>query len=547
MKRKITIFVILLFLILLITCIWYYQKNIYSKEILKLEILGPTEAELAQEIEYIVKYKNNGNILLEEPKLIFEYPKNSLGTPELKEGGSLRQERELPDIYPGEEKIIYFKTRLLGKENEAKVAKAWLSYRPKNLKPHYESATTFTTLIKSIPLTFEFDIPSKIDSGKESLFRLNYFSNLNYPLSNLRIKVEYPTGFEFRESQPKSLGNNEWEIPLLNRTEGGRIGISGVLSGEVGETKIFRANLGIWQEGEFILLKEIVRGIEIAQPSIFISQKINDSPQYIANPGDYLHYEIFFKNTGEKVLENLFLVVQLGREIFDFDTLQSGFGQAQKEAGLIIWDHTVFPSLRFLPAMEEGKVEFWIKVKEDLPQNPAIRTKISVGLAREEFINKINTKLSLFQKGYYNQGPFKNSGSLPPRVGQSTTYTISWQVKNSYNEVRNLKIKAILPAQIKLTGELLPKDARFTFDQISREIVWEVGDLLAGATSPEIFFQINFTPDFNQKGQTPELVSQVKIITEDTWTGQTIQFTAPTINTTLPDDPTITDEQGIVQ
>jgi len=547
MRRKLTIFLIILILIFSILGVWYYQKNIYSKEILKLEILGPTETELAQEIEYIVKYKNNGNIRLEEAKLIFEYPKNSVVITEEGESSSLRQEKELEDIYPGEEKTVHFKARLLGKENEPKIAKAWLSYQPKNLRARYESATTFTTSIKSIPLTFEFDLPSKIDSDKENIFRLNYFSNLNFPLSNLRIKVEYPAGFEFIESQPKALANNEWEIPLLNRTEGGRIGISGILSGEVGETKIFRANLGIWQEGEFILLKEIARGVEIARPSIFISLKINDSPQYIANPGEYLHYEIFFKNTSEKVLENLFLVVQLEKELFNFETLQAGSGQAQKESGSIIWDHTVVPQLRFLPGMEEGKVEFWIKLKTDLPQNPLIRTKISLGSVREEFSNKITTKLAIFQKGYFNQGPFKNSGPLPPQVGQTTTYTISWQVKNSYSDVRNLKVKAVLPSQVKLTGELLPKETRFTFDQVSREIVWEIGDLPAGGMSPEIFFQLSLTPDSSQKGKSAELIALARAIGEDVFAVKEVEGMAEAVNTTLSDDPFITPEMGIIQ
>jgi len=544
MRKRLTTLLIILILILAAVFIWYYQKNIYSKEVLKLEILGPTEIELAQEVEYIVKYKNNGNIRLEEAKLIFEYPKNSVA---ISGGGSLRQEAELQDIYPGEENTLHFKARLLGKEGEAKIAKAWLSYQPKNLSARYESATTFTTLIKTVPLTFEFDLPSRADSGKENVFRLNYFSNLNYPLSNLRIKVEYPAGFEFVESQPRALGNNEWEIPLLNRTEGGRIGISGILSGEIGETKIFRANLGIWQEGEFILLKEIARGVEMARPSIFISLKINDSPQYIANPGEYLHYEVFFKNTGEKVLENLFLVVQLEKELFDFGTLQAGSGQAQKEAGSIVWDHTVLPQLRFLPAMEEGKIEFWIKLKTELPQNPVIRTKISLGSAQEEFSNKITTQLALFQRSYFNQGPFKNSGSLPPQVGQTTTYTISWQVKNSYSDVRDLKAKAILPSQVRLTGELSPREARFTFDQVSREIVWEVGDLGAGAMSPEIFFQVALVPDASQRGQTAELLAPATIIGEDIWASQTVQSTTPAINSSSLEDPSFSGEMGIVQ
>ena len=117
--RKLIIFIILLSVIVGITGYYYYSKNIYSRDTLKLEILSSDKAELAQEVEYIIKYKNNGNIRLEEPKLIFEYPKYSLV-----EGGVLRQEigsEKLGEaIYPGEEKIIRFKGRLLGKEGEIK-------------------------------------------------------------------------------------------------------------------------------------------------------------------------------------------------------------------------------------------------------------------------------------------------------------------------------------------------------------------------------------------------------------------------------------------
>ena len=551
MGKKLTSFFIISAILLLLIGFWYYRSNIYSKDVLKLEILGPTEIGLAEEVEYIIRYKNNGNTRLQEARLIFEYPSSSIIIKEEGEGksqqGFLRQERRIEDIYPGEEKTFNFKARLLGKEGEAKVAKAWLSYQPKNLRARYESATTFTTLIKGAPLIFNFDIPSKVDPGKESVFRVNYFSNLNYPLSDLRIKVEYPSGFEFRESQPKALAGNEWEILLLNKAEGGRINITGLLTGEVGETKIFRASLGIWQDEEFVLLKEITRGVEIAQPLIFITQKINDSPQYAANPGDYLHYEISFKNTGEEVLENLFLVVQLEKGLFDFDDLRVENGQIQKDAGSIIWDKTNLSSLNFLPPLEEGGVEFWVKLKNQLPKDASLRTKISIGLARQEFVNKINTQLTLSQKGYFNQGPFQNLGPLPPRVGENTTYTISWRVKNFSNDVRNLKIRAELPSWVSLTGEFSPLDARFTFDSSSREIVWEVGDLPSGNQSPELFFQIRFTPSSNQRGQTPELISQAGVTAQDVWTGQNLQFSAQGLDTTLPDDQAVSREMGVVR
>lgn len=532
---------------------YYYQKNIYSKEILKLEILGQEETQDFEEIEYLVKYKNNGNTVLEEAELIFQYPENSL----LSSEKSLRVQKKLEDIYPGEEKTVSFKARLLGKENETKQVEAVLKYHPRNLKAFYESKTTFTTRIKSVPLSFELDIPSKIESGKEIHFFLNYFSNSDWPLAGLRIRIEYPSGFEYLKSRPSALEKIEWDLPIINKTEGGRIEITGKLLGEVKEQKIFRATLGLWQQGEFILLKEIIKGTEILKPSLSVFQQINGLPQYTANPGDILHYEIFFRNIGEEPFQDLFLVAKLEGQFFDFETLKSEFGQFQKGDNSIIWDWRDIPKLKFLAQGEEGKIEFWINLKKDWQitssqdKNLILKNKIILSQFKEEFETKINSRLEISQKGYYQDEVFGNSGPIPPRVGESTTYTIMWQVKNHYNNVKDTKVKAILPPEVKLTGRIFPEDARLTFDSLSREIVWMTGDLEPGLgtlnPSPSVAFQISLTPDFSQRGQTPELIGSAKITGQDIWTEQILETASMSINTTLPDDQTITEELGKVQ
>lgn len=555
MRRKFIIFLILLAAIAGAVGFWHWQKNIYSKEILKLEILGQEEAVLAEEFEYTVKYKNNGNVRLEEPELIFEYPKYSIPVDQT----VLRITKSSADlggaIYPGEEKAFHFKVRLLGKEGETRVAKAWLSYRPKNLKAHYESATTFTTQIKSVPLTFEFDLPSRVESGKEFRFRLNYFSNVDYPLSDLRVMAKYPSDFEFMESLPQALETNEWEIGLLNKASGGRVEVKGRVSGEVGEEKLFQAKLGSWQDGEFVLLKEAIKGIEIIKPSLYIWQQINGNPQYVASPGDWLHYEIFFKNIGEEDLTNLFLVSRLEGEAFDFQTIKSDLGDYEPGDNSIIFDWRRVLRLQFLPPMKEAKVEFWINLKEDLGvlKNPILTNKVFLSQAKEEFITKINSKLVIIQKGYFQDEVFGNSGPLPPEVGSSTTYTMMWQVKNYYNNVENVKVKALLPQQVQLTGKIFPETEaqKFAFDSQSREIVWEVGDLEIGqgilSPAPNIAFQIAFTPNTSQKGGTPLLISKAQITGQDQWTREILEASSPSINTTLPDDETITQEMGIIK
>lgn len=554
LKKSLTIFVIILAVFSGVSGFWYYQKNIYSKEILKLEILGPETAELAQEIEYLVKYKNNGNIRLEEAKLIFEAPEYSL-----REGKPLREEIKLDDIYPGQENTIPFKVRLFGKENETKIAKAWLTFKPKGLEASYETNTTFTTIIRKVPLTFEFDLPSKIGAGKELTFNLNFFSNTDYPLSDLRIQIEYPSDFEFISSKPQALEKTEWEIGLLNKAEGGRIEILGRLSGGVGEEKIFKAKLGIWQEGEFILLKEVFKGVEIIKPSLFISQQINGNPQYIASPGDLLHYEIFFKNIGQENLTNLFLVTKLEGQAFDLETIKSDRGEHKSGDNSIIWDWRKVSKLQFLASQEEGKVEFWVKLKKEWPfegpgdKNPILRNHIYLSQAQEEFETKVNSKLEISQKGYFQDEVFGNSGPIPPKVAETTTYTIIWQAKNFYNDLKNVKVKASLPPEVKLTGKIFPESeiSKFAFDSVSREIVWDIGEMEAGQgvlnEGRNLAFQIALTPENSQRGQTALLISQTKIIGEDTFTQTILEEVASSTDTTLPDDPTINESQGVIQ
>jgi len=557
MKGKNIIFVFIVIAIIIgVIGVWFFQRNSYSRESLKLEILGPSEVELAEEIEYVVKYKNNGNIRLEKPKLIFEYPLNSLPTGE---ENSLRIEKDLDDIYPGEERTFSFRARLLGKLNEAVIAKAWLSYQPKNLSARYESSTTLSTVIKSVPFTFEFDIPSRVGAVNEIKLRLNYFSNVDYPLSDLRVQVDYPEDFEYLGSNPTGLDKNEWEIPVLNKADGGRIEVTGKLNGQIGENKTFKARIGVWHNDVFILLKEAVRAVALAEPSLYISQQINGNPEYVAAPGNQLHFQISFKNIGDKPLVNLFLISRLESSVLDLTTLKSDLGRIEPGDNSVAFESENVSSLRFLDTGEEGNVEFWVKVKDNLDpndptaKNASIKNKVVLSQAQEEFTTKVASKLEINQKGFYQDEVFGNTGPVSPKVGEVTTYTITWQAKNLYNDVKNARVKATLPQEVRLTGEIFPEEqkTKFAFDSQSREIVWELGDLTAGtgisSPAPNISFQIALAPTDSQRGKLAELINGAQISGEDSWAEQTLTATSSAIDSSLADDQSVDENTGRVQ
>ena len=163
----------------------------------------------------------------------------------------------------------------------------------------------------------------------------------------------------------------------------------------------------------------------------------------------------------------------------------------------------------------------------------------------------MNSKLDVEQAAYFQDEVFGNQGPLPLQVGIPTTYTILWQAKNFSNDVENVKVRATLPQGVQLTGNIFPKESILTFDQISREVVWDVGDLLAGTGPLEpassVAFQVRLVPIVSQKGSAVKIIGEARIQADDVFTERTLFATDSSIDTTLPDDDSVTDAMGVVQ
>lgn len=543
MNKKILL-ILLIIIIAVVFVFLLYRGSMFSKEILKLEIFGPEKAEIGNEIQYTVQYKNNGNFVLEQPKLTFVLPDNSLT-----EDSKTILVQNLKDIYPGNQESVTFKARLLGKDGDLKTAKASISYVPKNITATYESKTTFITKIDSAPITLDFDLPTKVEQGKSLQYSINYFSNVDYPLENLSIKVDPTPGFDFVSSTPSSLDGSEWKLQTLNKAQGGRINISGNVSAVNNQNLTFSASLGMWQSGNFIIIKQATISVQVIQPLLFISQQVNGSSSYVASPGETLHYQIFFRNIGSTPFNNLFMVTKLDSPALDMSTIQAkNGGQVQANDNMIVWDQSQVYQLRRLDVQQSGEVDFDVKVKSDWSSpgvdinNTVINNEVNISQITQKFTIKVSSGLQVSQKGYYKSADIPNSGPVPPKVGKTTTYTINWEIKNYFSDTKNVKVKAILPKNVSLTGQILPQDelSNFSFDSASREIVWSVGDIQAGTgvtgDPVTLSFQISLIPDISQKGSVAPLIGQVQISGENQFTNTAITSQDSGINTSLPDD-----------
>lgn len=592
MKKFIFIFIILA-LIGAITAYFHWDRKAFSKGDIKLEILGPRYVELGEEVVFNVRFRNIGYIRLDDPELVFEFPDNVI----LEPGVSRRQKLGREDlgiaIYPGQERTFHFRARLLGEEGDALTVRTNLNYQPRGLATRFESVTTFTTTIKRFPdaekapIVFWFDFPPEIEPEEEFQFQINYFSRIDHPLLDLQIIADYPEDFEFINARPLSLEENNWNTSL-DQYEDREINIRGKISGEPGDSKVFRANLGIWKEGEFISLKRIVRRVELVESSLDIIQKINNNENHIIRPGELLRYEILFENITNETLRGLYLTVDLHSEVFNLETLVAPEGNFVRGGNSITWSWRDIGDLRFLAPGEQGRVNFKIQTKPywDII-NPkgeiVVKTTVSMGKDRAEFVNKVNSKLEVCQRVWFNDEVFGNIGPTPPQVGVPTTYTVMWRAKNHHNKVQDIKIRAILPKNVELVEEVYIKTGteegievgvenieqkeekmvwrihpkkeleNFTFNPETREIVWRIEEMevgkgvLSDLLAPNISFQITFTPDKLQIGTTPNLIGPAEVTGKDLWTEQVLRDIDGAIDTTLPDDPFVTEEMGIIE
>ena len=543
MSKKILFIILILIIIAGFVGFWFYRESMFSKEILRLDILGPDTAKVGDEIEYTVKYKNNGNFILQNPELIFYLPDNSLT-----EDGKTIITQDLKDIYPGDEELVTIKARLLGKEGDLKTAKAALSYMPQNLTVRYESDTTFTTKIDVVPITLDFDLPTKVETGKDLQYSINYFSNIDYPLDNLSIKIDPTSGFDFESSDPASLDNTEWKLQTLNKAQGGRISITGKVTADTNKNLTFSASLGMWQNGNFIVIKQATANAQIIQPLLFLSQQVNGSDSYIASPGETLHYQIFFRNIGSTAFDNLSLEAKLDSPALDMSTIQANGGQVQSNDNMIIWDPSQVPQLKHLDSQLQGEVDFSVKVKDNWTpsgfdaSNEVIADEVDISQIAQKFSIKVNSGLVISQIGYYNSTDISNSGPTPPEVGKATTYTITWNIKNYFSDAKNVKVKATLPQNVTLTGKIMPEDesSNFSFVSASREIVWSAGDILAGTgvtgDPVSLSLQISLVPLAAQKGLVVQLIGPVEISGENQFTNTIITAQDSAVDTSLPDD-----------
>lgn len=547
MAQRLLKWLILLALALFIVAvvIFIFGKPSFSEDQVVLELEGPTQASVGDEVVYKVKYGNQTKLELHDLRFKFTYPEESVVLKDgeiLKETGQTFTVDNLQDGESGEKELRAF---LVGDRGNIKNAKVELEFRAGTLRSSFEKSDTISTTLVSVPVSLTLVAPPSAVSGQAINYILDYRNESGENISDIKFEFNYPDGFSIQEQTPKPSGANFWSVLLLRRGEGGRISIKGTLSGKEGEVKTISVFLKRGINGEFVNYQKASTSSLISNPLLGLDVFVNGSKNYSAHLGDHIQYTVRYKNNSNLSLIGLNLEVKLEGEMYDLNALDTEGGFYDSSSGTILWNAAVVSDFSALPPNRSGEVKFSVNIKESFPSgglggrnffvkaSAKLRTpNVPSGVEGSEIAvtsdltTRISTQPTLSQTAYYNDPAFGSSGPLPPKTGEETVFTIHWQIANPGNDMSNAEVKAVLPPGVmwKNIVSVGLGQSEPTFNANSSEVRWNIGVLPqgTGVSTPkyEASFQVSIKPSV--VGQTPTLVKDGRFSGTDSFTKEQI-------------------------
>lgn len=538
-------------------------SNIVSSQNIGIEVSGPVSIAGGEELSLQISIKNDNTLPIEFADLLVEYPEGTRSPEDVTQSIS-RFRKSLGTIGAGEVVHEIARSVLFGEEQSTQPISITLEYRVQGSNAIFVKETSYDVVISSSPLRVIVTAVDEVSVNQEMTLEIVVESASEAIVGNVAVKVDYPFGFEFKESSLSPIfAENTWALGDIPK--GGRrtVRITGVMKGQGEETKVFRITSGTLNERDEtqigIAYSTLFKEVALREPFLGAKLSINRSQaaEVIASPGDRIQVTVDWENTLPVRITDAVIEVSLSGNALNPQSVQVSKGIYDSSARVVRWDQRSLPELGNVESGEQGSLLFYFSPRSfvgDALENPYIELSLSVRgkrisetTAPEEvrtFITRIVRFISDIQlsaRAVYFAGPFANRGPLPPKAETETTYTIIWTIVNSSNEISNAHVSATLPGYMRWFGIISPQSERIAYNPESGEIRWDVGTLDPGvgfsSTAREVAFQVGFFPSANQVGEIPELLLDSILAGRDRFADVDVEVPTRALSTSLSTDP----------
>ncbi|MBI5742483.1 MAG: hypothetical protein HZA25_01415 [Candidatus Niyogibacteria bacterium] len=530
-----------------------------------LSMASPDSVAGGDRVVWRVTIENKSALAVNASDLVFEYPAGS--RPLSKQAKTplsalLIERRTVGKIAPGETLTQDFEAFVFGDAESLQEAHVSIEYYLESSAALLSKEASSAVKITRTPVSVAVLLPQYANIGQDLELEVVATSEAKDKIEGVDVVVNYPDGFEFLSADPMpSIGNNIWNLKTFQPHEELRFKVKGRISGENLENKTFKASLGLsgQKPEQFVSYGAGVGNIALRRPFLDVVGLIDGDKEAIAAPGDTVNLIVAWTNNLPVAIKNATVEVKLSGAAVDWSRVIVPQGFFRGSDRTVVWNASSYPQFADIAPGASGELRVGFSILRSLPINGPEdinykvladgRMYLGANPAGFEGVDlegkfsasvKISSSLQFSRQGYYYHDKIVNSGPVPPKVGEKTTYTIVWSVSNSSNNTDNVELTATLPAYVSWEGVVVPTNEDVAFDATSGKLTWNIGKLPAGTgiirPAREVAFKIGLIPSLDQVGNAPTLLSDMALAGKDLFTGADLKDSKGPLTTTLYSD-----------
>lgn len=544
--------------------LFYFGGNSVSVNKVALDVQGPTTIAGGDTVQLLITITNKNPIAIENAIIEIDFPKGTRNATNVLAGYSHYTEN-LGTLASGETVTRSVKAVLFGSMGQSLDLPVSFSYDAAGSNAVFVKKLPYALTISTTPLSVTVETLSETVSGKSLTLTLAVRSNATIPLNNVVVSGTFPFGFSVTSSSIP-LNNSSFLIGTLLPGASKTITLTGVLSGQDKEQRTFHFAVGTADtpNNQTIAVTYMTQDVTVAITAPFIDTALSLNGDSRVDPiissGSSQNVMVSYKNTLVTSVENAVVTIAFSGSAIDYNSIQSSNGFYNSADRTIVFSKDTDSSLAMLApgATGIGTFTFSTLPASALAQGSTVNFTISVSGTRVGQSNvpehitatvtktaKVATTVLFAASALHTSGGQSNSGPIPPRANQATTYTILWNARIAGNTIAGGTASAVLPSYVTYTG-LTTGSGSFSYDESSRTVSWNIGDITLGRIA-QGGFQVSLTPSTSQKGSSPILVGAVSFSGYDRFAGVQIGVTADPVTTETRGDPGYISAFGTVQ
>jgi hypothetical protein len=574
--KKFFIFSIIFFCLTCVYAIYVFFAggNTVSNDNIDISISGNNFTAGGEELSLVVGITNRNSSPLELADLIMEYPKGT-GTDLSSDTQTFRQ--TIGTIPAGVVQNENLKLVLFGEQGSVRPIKFTLEYRVAGSNAIFVKEKDYQVSISSTPINLSVDGPTAISPNQSITLKVKETLNATTPSPNILMQVVYPPGFQFASAIPApSFGNNVWSLGDLAPGAEHDISISGKMAGVFdGEQKTFNVSTGSQSSADKsaigVVFNSIAQTITVQKPfvdaSIFINGVQNNV--FAIDSKTSASIEIHYVNNLDTQINNLQIKAKVSGNALDRKTINVQQGFYDSGTDTITWDKNYQNQFNTVNPGDSGSVSFSVSplslfsAASGILSNPSMNIEVDVsgsqsssGSAVSQITNSNSAVINIISdvgfssKALYYSGPFTDTGPIPPKVGKTTTYTVTWTFSNTANSISGVQVNSTLPAWVNFVGSISPASEDLTYNSSTSGIVWNVDRIQKGAgiTGParSVSFKVSFTPSLSQVGTIPTIINDAILTGHDDFANVDVKIDKASLNTKLDSDAQFPANGGVV-